>query len=150
LFGLREDIVAPVHSFNKLGVAKGNLIGGNLAILYSLRATPFDAKFTNNILFIEDIGEKPYVIDRMMHNLKLSGVLAQLSGLVVGQFNEHEEDSLFGKTVYEIIASAVDTYQYPVAFDFPIGHTENNQPLICGADVCLEVGTENSKLHYLP
>lgn len=149
LFGLRDDVITSVHPLNKMGVAKGRLVGGNLSILYSLRATPFDAEFKNNILFIEDIGEKPYVIDRMMYNLKLSGALAQLSGLVVGQFNEYEEDPLFGKTVYEIVASAVAEYHYPIAFNFPIGHVENNQPLICGADVRLDVGTQNTNLHYL-
>jgi muramoyltetrapeptide carboxypeptidase len=149
LQGEWEGINSPTHPLNRQGLSEGLLIGGNLSILYSLRGTPFDLNPDKKILFIEDIGEKPYVVDRMMHNLKLSGFLKNLSGLIVGQFSDYEEDPLFGKTVLEIVASAVSQYDYPVAFDFPVGHTETNLPLVCGANVSLQVTPKLSKLDYL-
>lgn len=148
LFGTPQKMDVPFHPLNKCGNARGVITGGNLSILYSLRSTPYDLKSVNKILFIEDIGEKPYEIDRMMYNLKLSGVLAQLSGLIVGQFSDCEEDLLFGKSIYEIIASSVSAYKYPVAFNFPIGHIEDSLPLLLGSDLTLTVSESKTTLNY--
>ncbi len=149
LFGAPCAMQVEGNLLNKQGLSQGRLIGGNLSILYSLRATPFDVNPDKNILFIEDIGEKPYAIDRMMYNLRLSGFLENLSGLVVGQFSDYEEDPLMGKTVQEIVREAVAAYNYPVAFGFPVGHTSFNLPLICGATVALHVGTDGATLSYI-
>jgi len=148
LFGTLPTYHCQAHVFNRFGVAEGLLCGGNLSILYSLRGTPYDTIPEKSILFIEDIGEKPYLVDRMMHNLKLGGILSRISGLIVGTFSDYEEDPLFGKTLREIIADAVSEYTYPVCFDFPVGHDGRNLPLICGAMVRFEVGKESTFLHF--
>lgn len=137
------------HKLNRKGVARGVLRGGNLSVLYGMRATPYDLVPQGTILFIEDIGERPYHIDRMMWNLKLGGVLEQLSGLIVGQFTEYEEDKSLGKEVYGLIADIVKEYDYPVAFDFPVGHVSANYPLVCGAAVELDVSKKTVELKTL-
>ena len=114
----------------------------------ALRGSQFDLPYRNNILFIEDIAEKPYHIDRMMQNLRFSGVLAQLSGLIVGQFSDCDEDLLMKQTVSEIILDAVSEYSYPVCFNFPAGHVETNLPLILGTNVSLEVSEIEVKLNF--
>lgn len=139
LTGKRPEIILPSHPLNRPGKSKGMLRGGNLSIVYSMRGTPLDFIPQGSILFLEDIGEKPYSVDRMMYNLKLGGVLERIAGLVVGQFSDYEEDPLMLKSVYERIADVVSGYDYPVCFDFPVGHTERNLPLISGATVSLNV-----------
>ena len=139
LFGQMPTYVVPKHRLNKVGIAQGKLIGGNLSVLIGLRGSQFDLDYKNNILFIEDIAERPYHIDRMMQNLRFSGALAQLSGLVVGQFSDCDEDPLMKKSVAQIIASAVSEYDYPVCFNFPAGHVDNNFPLKLGETVQFEV-----------
>lgn len=134
---------------DRTGKVEGRLLGGNLSVLFSLRGTHFDLDTYDKILFIEDIAEKPYHIDRMMQNLKMGGVLENLKGLIVGQFTEYEEDPLMGKTVYEIIADAVSEYDYPVCFNYPAGHVENNIPLLLGANVKLSVANDKVELVYL-
>jgi len=148
LFGNPPSYFCEASILNRFGVVEGHLCGGNLSILYSLRGTPFDAIPEKSILFIEDIGEKPYVVDRMMRNLKLGGILSRISGLIVGNFSDYEEDPLFGKTVQEIIADAVSDYTYPVCFDFPVGHDGRNLPLICGAMVKLDINKGNTRLQF--
>lgn len=148
LWGNMPEYRIEPHALNRYGECPGILRGGNLSILYSLRGTPYDDIPAKSILFIEDIGEKPYVIDRIMHNLKLGGILKNLSGLIVGQFTDFEEDPSFGKTVYEIIADAVSDYTYPVCFNFPTGHTDHNLPFISGSSIHLKVTTEEAILTY--
>ncbi|MDY4513503.1 MAG: LD-carboxypeptidase [Paludibacteraceae bacterium] len=100
------------------------------------------------ILFIEDVGERHYHIDRMMNNLRLSGVLANLSGLIVGQFSDCEDDPSMGCTVYETIRHAVEPYHYPVVFNFPAGHVEENMPLYLNAPVEIDVREDySSSIH---
>lgn len=148
LFGNFPAYTCEAQPMNRLGNAKGPLSGGNLSILYSLRGTPYDNIPDHSILFIEDIGERPYVVDRMMQNLKMGGILSRISGLIVGNFSDYEEDPLFGKSVHEIIADAVSEYKYPVCFDFPVGHDGRNLPMICGAEVQLEVSMEGVRLQF--
>ena len=135
----------PNHPLNRFGEAYAPIVGGNLSVLYGLQGTPFGlSKFSYQfpILLIEDIGERHYHIDRMMRNLRMSGVLAHLSGLIVGQFTDCDEDPLMQQTVYETIKEAVADCDYPVIFDAPFGHVEHNLPLWqhrhasihCGAD----------------
>lgn len=136
------------HLLNRPGKVKGRLVGGNLAVFSALVGTPYMELPDKAILFIEDVGEAPYKIDRMMWQLKLSGILKKLSGLIIGQFSEYKEDPLMGSTVYESILSIVKEYKYPVVFDFPSGHVEDNYPLIHGAKVNLEVKSENVILKF--
>lgn len=136
------------HSFNRSGNVKGRLVGGNLAVLTGLIGTSYMKLPNKPILFIEDVGEAPYKIDRMMWQLKLSGILEKLSGLIIGQFSEYKEDPLMGATVYESILAMVKEYKYPVVFDFPVGHVEDNYALIHGAKVILDVKRENVILKF--
>jgi len=128
------------NSLNRLGNATGILTGGNLSIIQSLRGTPLDILPKGKILFIEDIGEYHYHIDRMMQNLKAGRILEQLSGLIVGYFTDMKDgDTPFGKTAYEVIKEAVAPYKYPVVFGFPSGHELPNYPLLMGSKISLNV-----------
>ena len=143
LFGQIPAYQLPAHPLNRRGSATAPLAGGNLSVLYSMNATPYQWLTDGCILFIEDIGEKLYHIDRMMTNLLTGGQLANLKGLLVGAMNGmHDSEPSFGKTAYEIIASHVEDYQYPVAFGFPAGHAGVNFPLLLGANVYLKVSEE--------
>jgi len=128
------------NPFNRNGKCQGELVGGNLSLLYSLQGTPRQLDTRGKILFIEDVGEFLYHLDRMMQNLRLSGQLKGLSGLVVGAFTEMKDnESPFGKLVPEIIREAVQEYNFPVCFDIPAGHIPKNISLILGANYSLEV-----------
>ncbi len=149
LFGREVNYEISAHELNKIGDASGELVGGNLSVLYGLRGTPFDIDFRGKILFIEDLSERLYHIDRMMQNLRLGGVFEQISGLVVGQFTDIDEDNSFSGGAYGVIADAVKNYNIPVCFNFPAGHVENNQPLKMGAKYYLEVQKNKTILKCL-
>jgi len=136
------------EEYNRIGQAQGKLIGGNLSVLMGLRGSQYDLTYKNAILFIEDIGEKPYQIDRMIQNLRFSGVLEQLSGLVLGQFSECDEDPLMMQSISGLIFDAVKDYDYPVGFNFPAGHVDNNFPIIIGANVTLRVTKNGTELIF--
>jgi len=135
------------HDFNRCGKSRGVLTGGNLSLLYSLRGTILDQSLDGKVLFLEDIAEYDYHIDRMMMNLKFGGVLANLAGLVIGYFTDTKSSSVaFGSTAAEIIREAVSGYGYPVAFGFPAGHELPNYPLLMGSEVVLEVTAESVRI----
>lgn len=136
------------NDLNRQGSAKGTLIGGNLSVFMGLRSTPIEPTYKGAILFIEDVGEKPYQIDRMMQNLRLSGALSQLAGLIVGQFTDTDEDPDMHATIYEIIANSVKDYNYPVCFNFSAGHIDDNFPLLMGATATLDVDNNSAKLGF--
>ncbi|MEJ5962247.1 S66 peptidase family protein [Pedobacter immunditicola] len=118
---------------NKPGHAEGLLIGGNLTLLAMVQGSVSEMDYTDKILFLEDVGESEASIDRMMRMLKRSGKLAKLKGLIVGAFNEIEEEKIpFGQTPEEIIWEAVQEYDYPVCFNFPTGHINNNLAMVLG------------------
>jgi muramoyltetrapeptide carboxypeptidase len=124
-------------------------VGGNLSILYSLNGSVTFPDCQGKILFIEDLDEYLYHIDRMMINLKRSGTLAGLSGLIVGGMTDmNDNDVPFGKSAKEIIKSAVSAYGYPVCFDFPAGHIDDNCPLIFGRNVLLEVSSDTAHISF--
>jgi muramoyltetrapeptide carboxypeptidase len=115
-------------------------VGGNLSILYSLSNTGSDINTEGKILFIEDLDEYLYHIDRMMINMKRSGKLENLAGLIVGSMTEMRDNEVpFGKNALEIISEAVEEYRYPVYYGFPAGHQKDNRALILGRKVKLEV-----------
>jgi len=148
LIGNLPSYTVEHHIFNRSGNVSGQLWGGNLAILFSLRGTKYDYLPEGGILFIEDTGEKPYVIERMMYNFKLGGIFEKTSGLIVGRFSDYEEDPMMKKTVYKIISDIVADYDIPVCFNFPVGHVTQNLPLISGATVNLQINPEGVKLKY--
>jgi muramoyltetrapeptide carboxypeptidase len=130
----------PSHRLNRVGKAEGKLIGGNLSILYAINGSFSDVKTENAVLFIEDVDEYLYHIDRMMLCLKRAGKLANLSGLIVGGLsNMHDNTIPYGKTAEEIVYEHIAEYNYPVCFDFPAGHIAENRALILGGNSCLEV-----------
>jgi muramoyltetrapeptide carboxypeptidase len=133
---------------NRTGVATGEIIGGNLSVLFSLRGTHYEPDFMQKILFIEDIGEKPYQIDRMLHNFKLGGIFEDIAGLIVGSFSEYEEDPEMGCTLHELIADIVSEYDFPICFDFPAGHNPLHYPLPFGIQATLVVDNENVTLNF--
>lgn len=134
----------PPHKFNKCGSAKGVIVGGNFAVLSGLIGTEYNLFKTDTILFIEDIGEPIYKVERMLYNLKLSRILPQLKALIVGHFTNCEERDSNGETMYDMINRMLSHYSFPVAFDFPIGHIDTNSPIIVGATACLKI--ENNKV----
>ena len=124
------------HPLDRPGKAEGVLIGGNLSVLYGLQGTPFSLSAILSsqpspkpLLLIEDICERHYHIDRMMRSLRMSGVLVNIGGLIVGQFTNCEDDEMMNGSVYETIKEAVADYDYPVLFNAPFGHVEHNLPL---------------------
>ena len=128
------------HPLNRLGKVEATLRGGNLAVMCGLQGTPFAVRTDEpTVLFIEDVGERPYVIDRMLNNLRLSGVLRNIQGLIVGQFSDYEEDPQMGGTLYERIRMMVEPYDYPVLFRFPAGHVNRNMPMIMNAACRIEI-----------
>jgi len=139
LLGNEVEYSIPYHQCNREGEARGILVGGNLSILYALRGTPFDLDYSNKILFIEDIGEKLYHLDRMLMNFKIGDCFKNLRGLVVGGFSEMTDGSIpFGKTAEEIIRSVVEKYSFPIIFDFKAGHIHENLALLFGQEVILK------------
>ncbi|WP_345953850.1 LD-carboxypeptidase [Mucilaginibacter sp. PAMB04168] len=147
LFGAEVSYQIPAHPLNRSGKAQGILTGGNLAILVSLSGSVSDFDYEGKILFIEDVGEYLYNIDRLMYTLKRAGRLAKLAGLIVGGFTEIKDNDIpFGQNAQEIIKALVDEYTYPVCFDFPAGHVANNCALIFGREVRLDVESAVVKL----
>lgn len=140
--------ICPAHKLNHRGKGRGILRGGNLSVFYGLRGTPYDIPAEGTVLFIEDVGERPHAVERMMYNLKLGGVLERLSGLIIGQFTEYVENRSLGKELYGALADLVKEYDYPVCFGFPVGHVTMNVPLINGAEVTLEAGRKEVKLSF--
>ena len=133
---------------NKTGSATGQLVGGNLKTLESLAGSSSDINTKNNILFVEDTGEYLYSIDRMFWNLKRSGKLSQLKALIIGGFKIKKDDAgeEFGKTLEEIVLEKVKEFNYPVCFDFPVGHQKNNYALKCGVLHNIEVNSISVRL----
>ena len=147
LQGKKANYKAEVHAHNKLGKATGKLVGGNLTLVAHAVGTVSELQTKNAILFLEDIGEYKYNIDRMMLQLKRSGMLKNLAGLVVGGFTQTKDsDPAFGATVYQIIEAAVAAYNYPVCYDFPVSHDKENYAIKHGMEYALEVTAKKVSL----
>lgn len=133
LFGNNTTITIPSEVSNITGNAKGVLVGGNLSMLYSLCGSSSSISTKGKILFIEDLDEYLYHIDRMLQNLKRNGMLDQLEGLIIGGMTQmHDNDIPFGQSSEEIILSICNDYNYPIVFSFPAGHIKDNRALILG------------------
>jgi muramoyltetrapeptide carboxypeptidase len=140
LFGEKITYSLKTSSLSRKGKAEGILVGGNLSILYSLIGTKSDINTNGKILFIEDLDEYLYHIDRMMMNLKRAGKLKNLAGLIVGGMSEMNDNKIpFGKTANKIIAETIEEYNYPVCFNFPAGHKNDNRVLILGREIKFNV-----------
>jgi muramoyltetrapeptide carboxypeptidase len=143
LIGKKGKYKTAAHLFNKKGNVTGQLVGGNLCLLANCIGTPSDINTKNKILFIEDIGEQIYAVDRMIYQLKRSGKLKDLAGLIIGGFTDMKDtDRPFGKTVYEAINDIVAEYNYPVCYNFPVSHGTENVALKVGVEYELKVGSK--------
>lgn len=148
-FGEELSYQLPPNALNRQGRAEGTLIGGNLSILLSASGSVSDMDYSNKILFIEDVGEYLYSIDRMLRTLKRAGKLAKLKGLIVGGFTDVKDNDIpFGQTVPEIVMDVVKDYTYPVCFDFPAGHVSDNCSLVLGKLLNLSVTGNGATISY--
>lgn len=145
--GKKIKITTDAHTLNRKGKAIGELAGGNLCLITNSIGTPSEIDTKGKILLIEDVGEYTYAIDRMLYQLKRSGKLSQIKALIVGTFTETKDtERPFGKSIEEIISEIVQDYEYPVCFDFPIGHDDKNRAVKIGAAYQLEIGKNKTQL----
>lgn len=150
LFGKNLSYEIPADEKNKSGNATGELVGGNLSVLYSLLGSKSSIKTDGKMLFIEDLDEYLYHIDRMLMNLKRNGYFDNLKGLIVGGMTDmHDNEIPFGKTAEEILLDCVSEYDFPVVFNFPAGHLDDNRALILGRKIELNVSPEKTTLKFL-
>ena len=150
LKGAKCHYEVPPHHLNKHGTAEGELIGGNLSMLAHLIGTDSDPDTANKILFLEDVGEYKYNIDRMLMQLRRAGKFAALSGLIIGSFTEIKDTTIaFGQHVEDLILDKVSEYDFPICFDFPVGHTGKNYALKVGVKHRLAVEKERIVLEEI-
>jgi muramoyltetrapeptide carboxypeptidase len=141
LEGKKIKYQIPAHEYNQKGEAVGELVGGNLSLITHVIGTSSDIKTKGKILFLEDVGEYLYNIDRMLHQLQRNGKFNKLAGLIVGGFTDSKDtERPFGKTAYEIIHNIAEQYKFPVCFKFPVSHEKENYALKIGVGYKLKVG----------
>ena len=144
------SIVTDFSLYNKFGESEGKLVGGNLSILYSLLGTDDEINFEDSILFIEDLAEQIYHIDRMLFAFKKAGVLNKIKGLIVGGMTDLKDTAIpFGKTIEEVILEQFQYTNIPITFQFPAGHIPDNRALTFGRKVKFNVSNKNSTLEFL-
>ena len=149
LFGEPLSYKIAPHPMNRFGKGTGELVGGNLSILYSVLGSKSAINCDNKILFIEDLDEYLYHIDRMLMNLKRCGCLENLNGIVVGAMTKMKDNDIpWGKNALEIIEDITENYKIPIVFNFPAGHIADNRALILGSSVSMEVDKNGTKLVF--
>lgn len=149
LFGEKLQYIVPFEKMNKTGKAKGELVGGNLSILYSLLGSNSAIDCKDKILFLEDLDEYLYHIDRMMMNLKRNGCLESVKGIIVGSMLKmNDNDIPWGKNAFQIIEDITKKYKIPIVYDFPAGHIRDNRTLIIGRQISLEVTPIQTKVVF--
>jgi muramoyltetrapeptide carboxypeptidase len=149
LFGETLEYRVPCHSFNRFGKAEGELVGGNLSVLFSVMGSKSEIDYRGKILFIEDLDEYLYHIDRMMMNLMRNGYFDGLKGLIIGGMTSmNDNDIPWGKDALEIIQDVTKGFSFPVVYNFPAGHLKDNRALILGKKVTLEVNDKESILQF--
>jgi muramoyltetrapeptide carboxypeptidase len=145
--GKKINYSSATHELNRKGTVEGELVGGNLSLICHLIGSASDIDTKNKILFLEDVGEYIYHIDRLFMQLKRAGKLDKLAGLIIGSFSEMKDTTIpFGQTVHELIHDKVAAYNYPICFDFPVGHSDKNYALKVGIKHVLKVGKSNVSL----
>jgi len=150
LFGCPVSYEYSSDFANRDGNVEGVLIGGNLSLLIAVEGSVSEINYEDKILFVEDVGEHEYSIDRMMRLLKRKGKLDKLKGLIIGAFNDIEDEKIpFGQTPEEVIWDLVKDFKYPVCFNFPTGHIDDNRAMVVGKTVSLKVTANNVQLKFL-
>ena len=149
LFGKKLEYKLSTQESSREGTGKGQLVGGNLSIVYSMLGSDTNLNMRGKVLFLEEVGEALYHIDRMMISLKRAGYFEQCGGLILGDFKLREnKGNPFGKTLEEIVLEATEGTDFPIVFDFPAGHVDDNRALILGSEVELNVGKKKSKITF--
>jgi muramoyltetrapeptide carboxypeptidase len=149
LFGIKNEYKIKSSAYNRLGVSQGVLVGGNLTLLHTMLGSDTSINVDGKILFIEDIGEYTYHIDRMLYSLKRAGYFDKCKGVVVGAFSSIKENNPpFTKNVEELILAVLSEYQFPIVFNFPVGHIDDNRALIIGEKVDLIVNKDVTTLKF--
>jgi muramoyltetrapeptide carboxypeptidase len=149
LFGEKITYEIDPFTMNRFGTASGELVGGNLSILYSVLGSPSAIDCTDKILFLEDLDEYLYHIDRMMMNLKRNGCLESIKGIIVGSMTKMKDNDIpWGKNALEIIEDVTKKYNIPVLYNFPAGHIQDNRALIMGSKVTIDVNETCSKVVF--
>ncbi len=149
LKGKYPTITSEPHKLNKFGIASGQIIGGNLSILHSIIATDSDLDYNDKILFIEDLDEYFYHIDRIMVHLERTGKFKKLAGLIVGHMSDMKDNTIpFGYDAYEIIHQHTSNYFFPISFGMPVGHQNTNFPIVVGAQYSMKVDAKGGVLEH--
>ncbi|MEL1246352.1 LD-carboxypeptidase [Flavobacterium sp. DGU11] len=149
LFGEKLSYNIPPHAFNKTGKATGELVGGNLSVLYSIIGSPSEADYKGKIIFIEDLDEYLYHIDRMMMNLKRNGYFKDVKGIIIGGMTKMRDNDIpWGHDALEIIQDITKEYNIPICFNFPAGHIQDNRALIMGKTITLDVTAAGTKITF--
>ncbi|MHA7841779.1 MAG: S66 peptidase family protein [Winogradskyella sp.] len=149
LFGNPTSYVLEGSKYNKEGETSGQLVGGNLTMLHTMLGSDTSLDTKGKILFIEEIGEYKYHIDRMLQSMKRAGYFDNLNGLVVGDMSKlRKNTTLWGASIEQLILDALEDYNFPIAFKMPAGHEDDNRALVLGREVELKVGKEKSSLQF--
>lgn len=149
LFGEKLEYNIEPHEFNKPGKATGELVGGNLSVLYSIVGSESEVDYKGKILFIEDLDEYLYHIDRMMMNLKRNGYFKNVKGIIIGGMTKmNDNDIPWGHDALEIIKDITKDYDIPICFNFPAGHMKDNRALVMGKEITLEVTAKGTKVVF--
>lgn len=149
LFGGKIEYAIEPHSFNKSGKAHGELIGGNLSVLYSIMGSASEADYKGKIIFIEDLDEYLYHIDRMMMNLKRNGYFKEVKGIIIGGMTKMRDNDIpWGHNALEIIQDITKEYNIPICFNFPAGHIKDNRALVFGKQITLDVSASGTKITF--
>lgn len=149
LFGDSLSYSITSNKNNKTGKSEGIIVGGNLTLIQSTIGSKTELKMKDKILFIEEIGEYAYHIDRMLYSLKRAGYFENCKGLIVGQISDVKKNNTdFGRSINELILDVLDEYNFPILFDFPAGHEKTNFPIILGRKVILDVSKPDSKVIF--
>jgi len=149
LFGGKIEYTLPAHAYNKTGKAHGELIGGNLSVLYSIMGSPSEANYKGKIIFIEDLDEYLYHIDRMMMNLERNGYFKEVKGIIIGGMTKMRDNDIpWGHDALQIIQDITKEYNIPICFNFPAGHIKDNRALVFGKQITLDVTATSTKITF--
>jgi len=149
LFGEKLSYSLPAHKFNKPGKVTGELVGGNLSVLYSIIGSPSEADYKGKIIFIEDLDEYLYHIDRMMMNLKRNDYFKNVKGIIIGGMTKMRDNDIpWGHDALEIIKDITKEYNIPICFNFPAGHIQDNRALVFGSQVTMDVTATGTKITF--
>ncbi len=149
LFGEKQEYCVDAHPYNKKGIAEGELVGGNLSVLYSIMGSSSEIDYKGKILFIEDLNEYLYHIDRMMINLKRNGYFDNLNGMIIGGMTSMNDNEIpWGKDALQIIQDVTSDCKFPIIYNFPAGHIRDNRTLIFGRKVSIKVDENEATLQY--